>query len=58
MIPDLNRCNQYWGSGPKNNGRFSYWEGHRMLMGLNHRPHTKIGRLRKLTKPKHGWRVA
>jgi len=34
--------------GPKNNGRFSYFENNRLLIGLNHRPTTKNARVRHM----------
>lgn len=36
--------------GPKNNGRFAYFEFGRLRTGLNHRPMTKNSRVRFLRK--------
>lgn len=32
--------------GPKNNGRFAYFENNWLLIGLNHLPSTKNARMR------------
>ncbi len=44
--------------GPKNGGKFSYFDGRRFCIGLNHKPMTKNARRRFLTLQKKGWRVA
>lgn len=38
--------------GPKNNGRFAYIDGHRLLIGLNHKPMTRNSRMRFLNMHK------